>query len=91
MLKNIQSFRGHLVNAIFGEGGTRLEDEHRVRRQNWDGERTPEAASREPLHLEEGVPVNHGEVSLSLTHTHTHTNDYSLRANQIKKPNLCLI
>lgn len=59
----LQSFRGHLVNAVFGEGGTRLEDQHRGGRQNWDGERTSEAASREPLHLEEGVPVNHGEVS----------------------------
>lgn len=62
------SSRGHLVNAVLGEGGTRLADEHRVGRQNWDGERTSEAASREPLHLEEGVPVDHGEVSRSHAH-----------------------
>lgn len=42
-----------------------MEDGDHGWRQDRDGGRASEAAQRKQVHLEEGVPINHGEVSKS--------------------------
>lgn len=59
--------RGHPVHALSGEGGTRLEDGDDGGRQSRAGERASAAAPGQQVHLEEGVPVHHGEVSCSIS------------------------
>ncbi len=70
--------RGHLIHAVFGEGGTWLEDWDHGRRQSDDGGRASAAAQRKQVHLEEGVPINHGEVSKCLCY-------WSTKRAQVKK------
>lgn len=61
---DLMFLRCDLVDALFGEGGTRLENGYHRQRQSGDRRLSSEAAQRQQVHLEEGVPVHHGEVSV---------------------------